>query len=172
MTQDITAIIDGIKHSVEAVGRSGHEEIYLDNVSFRVDASRLEIPHDSSVQAAQIECEAFINMVDFDDYDHSTGQIYILHDADEIDSDIISLQTLPSELMSGGRRVGMTATLASSDIANSLPQTVLNCEMLLRAIAEKIDATAGRITFNIAHAYVLWEDVEQIVDWDDMEIPR
>jgi hypothetical protein len=171
MTQDITAIIDGIKRSVEAVGRSGHEEIHLDNVSFRVDASKLDIPHDSSVRIAEIECEEFIGVIDVSDYDHSTGQIYIVYDKD-IDSDIIAIQLLPTEIVSSGRRVSMTVTIASSDVTNSLPQTVLNCEMFFRTIAERIGARPGRITFNIAHAYVLWDDVEQIVEWDDIEIPR
>lgn len=169
MTQDITAIIDSIKRSVEAVGRSGHEHVHLDNVSFRIDVSKLSIPHDSSFSEAKDWATTHSDGLDASEYDIDLGVVYV--DFGE-ESDIISLQTLPAERTTSGSRIDMTVSLASTDVTNSLPQTVLNCEVFLRQLADMVDAIAGRITFNIAYAYVQWDDVEQLVEWDDIEIPR
>ena len=169
MTQDITAIIDGGKRSVEAVGRSGHEYVYLDNVSFRIDASKLSIPHDSSLSAAKEWTAGLFEGLNIEEYDLDAGEIYI--DFGE-ESDIISIQALPAERTANGPRVDLTVTLASTDVTNSLPQTVLNCEAFLHQFADTVDALPGRITFNIAYAYVQWDDVDQLVEWDDIEIPR
>lgn len=169
MTQDITTIIDGIKRSVEAVGRSGHEYVYLDNVSFRINTSKLSIPHDSSLSEAKEWVAGLFEIINVKEYDVDTGEIYV--DFGE-DSDIISMQALPAERTASGPRIDLTVTLASTDVTNNLPQTVLNCETFLQRFASTVDALPGRITFNIAYAYVQWDDVEQLVEWDDIEIPR
>ncbi len=169
MTQDITAIIDGIKRSVEAVGRSGHEYVYLDNVSFRIDASKLNIPHDSSLGDAKGWATALLETINTNDFDIDLGEIYV--DFGE-ESDIISIQVLPAERTVGGLRLDATVTLASSDVTNDLPQTALNCEVFMQKFADNVGAKAGRLTFNVAYAYVQWDDIEQLVEWDDIEIPR
>lgn len=171
MTQDITAIIDGIKRSVEAVGRSGRDDVYLDNVSFRVDATRIDVPYDSSVTEAREAANWLVAHFDQEDYDPELGEIFLNNDEGDLD-EILCLQLLPVRRTGDGAFIDMTATISCSDVTNELPQTVLVCETVLHRLAEAAGMRAGRITFNVAHAYVQWDDVEQLVEWDDIEIPR
>lgn len=171
MAQNATSIIDGIKSSIETVGRSGREEVYLDNVSFRIDSSQLDVPHGSFVLYAKEVAECITSCFDPEDYDSDVGQI-ITNIESSILEEVVCLQVLPSRHTADGTVIDMTATVSISDVANELPQVVLICELVLHHIAEAVGAKAGRITFNVAHAYVLWDDVEQLVEWDEIEIPR
>ncbi len=170
MTQDVTAILDGIKRSVEAVGRSGRDEVYLDNVSFRIDASKLAIPHDSNLTSAEREAETLLGYFDTAECELDTVNV-IANDTD-IQDEIASFLILPKERTSVGSRIDMTVSVASSDVTNGLPQTVLVSELFLHRLATRFECVPGRITFNIAYAYVLWEDVEQLIDPEEIEIPR
>lgn len=170
MTQDVTAILDGIKRSIEAVGRSGRDEVYLDNVSFRVDTSKLAIPHDSDLTSAKKEAETLLSYFDTTECELDTVNV-IANDTD-IQDEIALFLILPEERTSVGSRIDMTVSVASSDVTNELPQTVLVSELFLRGLVERFNCVPGRITFNIAYAYVLWDDVEQLVDPEEIEIPR
>lgn len=171
MAQDATTIIDGIKRSVEAVGRSGRDEVYLDNVSFRLEATRLDVPHDSSVREAELVADWLLEHFDREGYEPERGEVLMNHEEGDLD-EVLCLQLLPVRRTGAGQFVDMTATISCSDVTNELPQTVLVCETALHRLAESVNLRAGRITFNIAHAYVLWDDVEQLVEWDEIEIPR
>ena len=169
MTQDVTAILDGIKKSVEAVGRSGSDEIYLDNVSFRINASKLDIPHDSDLTQGREDVETLFSAFDFTDYPTDEGRVFI--NDSEIAPDIVTFQTLPAEWMASGPRIDMTVNLSSSDVTNSLPQDVLLSQLFLHELTRQLEVKPGRITFNVSFAYVLWEDAEQLVEFE-IEIPR
>jgi hypothetical protein len=169
MTQDVTAIIDGIKGSIEAVGRSGRDAVYLDNVSFRINASKLDVPHDSGLVEGQTDAEEWLASFDLTEYSIEEGRVFVNNSDTAID--IVCLQTLPAERTSNGLRIDMTVTVSSSDAANELPQQVLLSELFLHELSQRLEAKPGRISFNIAYAYVLWEDVERLVE-DEIEIPR
>ena len=170
MTQDVTAILDGIKRSIEAVGRSGRDDVYLDNVSFRIDASKLAIPHDSDLTSAEKKSEVLLGYFDTAECELDTVNV-IANDTD-IQDEIAAFLILPEERTSTGSRIDMAVSVASSDVTNALPQTVLVSELFLQGLAERLGCVPGRVTFNIAYAYVLWEDVEQLIDPEEIEIPR
>lgn len=170
MTKDVTTYLDGIKSSIEAVGRSGRDEVYLDNVSFRIDASRLCIPHDSDLITAKEEAKLLLEHFEISECEPYTVNV-ITNDTDTQD-DIVAFQILPFELTPTGLRADMTVSISSSDVANSLPQTVLVSEIFLHGLASCLGCVPGRITFNIAYAFVQWEDVEQLIDPEEIEIPR
>jgi hypothetical protein len=169
MTQDVTGIIDGIKGSIEAVGRSGRDAVYLDNVSFRINAAKLDVPHDSGLVEGQIDAEEWLASFDLTEYSIEDGKVFVNNS--DIAFDIICLQTLPAERTSNGLRIDMTVTVSSSDVTTELPQQVLLSELFLHGLSQRLEADPGRISFNIAYAYVLWEDVERLVE-DEIEIPR
>jgi hypothetical protein len=170
MAQDITAILDSIKGSVEAVGRSGRDEVYLDNVSFRIDASKPAIPHDSDLATAKQEAEFLLEHFDISECELDT--VNIISNDTNTQNEISEFLILPVEQTPTGPRIDMTVTVASSDVTNELPQAVLVSELFLHGLAESLDCIPGRVTFNIAYAYVQWEDVELLIDPDEIEIPR
>jgi len=169
MDQDITAILDGIKHSVEAVGRSGRDEIHLDNIFFRTDASSLNVPLDSNLLAGREDLDVLLDAFDISYYDLETSNIFT-NDTD-VESGVVAFLTQPAELGPKGLRIDMTVVISTADVTNELPQTVLTSQLFLRALAEQLEVNPGRVTFNIAYAYVLWDDVEQLVEFE-IEIPR
>lgn len=171
MAQNATSIIDGIKSSIETVGRSGRGDVYLDNVSFRIDSSQLDVPHGSLIIYARVFAECFTSCFDPGDYNSDYGHVIFNFESSVLE-EIVCLQVLPSRRTADGTIIDMTVTILCSDVVNRLPQVVLTCELVLHHIAEAVGAKAGRITFNVAHAYVLWDDVEQLVEWDEIEIPR
>lgn len=61
MTQDISSIVESIQQSVERVGKSGRDTIYLDNVSFRIDAHRIDVPYGSDLRAAEADFDWFLS---------------------------------------------------------------------------------------------------------------
>jgi hypothetical protein len=77
MAQDITATIDGIRRSVETVGKSGREDVYLDNVSFRIGASADDVPLGSSVREAEERAPDLFDADALAVYDHELGQIFV-----------------------------------------------------------------------------------------------
>jgi len=169
MAQDVTAIIDGIKGSIETVGRSGQDAVYLDNVSFRINASNLDVPHDSDLEKGRVDTEEWLESFDLTADSIDEGIVFVNNS--EIAVDIVCLQTLPAERTLGGLRIDLTVTISSSDITNELPQQVLLSELFLHELSQQLEAKPGRITFNIAYAYVLWDNVEQLVEYE-IEIPR
>ena len=170
MAQDITAIIDGIKNSVEVVGRSGRDEIYLDNVSFRFDTSKLLIPHDSDLTSAEGEAKFLLKHFDIAEYELDTVNVFTNNTYTQ--DEIVAFLTLPPERTPVGFRIDMVVCVSSSDVTNELPQTVLVSELFLHELSKRLDCVPGRITLNIAYAYVLWDDVEQLIDPEEIEIPR
>ena len=66
MAQDITAIIENIQKSVEKVGKSGRDTVYLDNVSFRIDARRIDTPYGADRRAAEADFGWFLDCEDCD----------------------------------------------------------------------------------------------------------
>jgi len=169
MDQDITAILDGIKQSVEAVGRSGRDEIHLDNIFFRTDASSLSVPLDSNLLKSREDLEILLDAFDISYYDLETSNIFT--NDTEVESGVVAFLTQPAELGPNGPRIDMTVAISATDVTNELPQTVLTSQLFLRALAEQLEVNPGRVTFNIAYAYVLWDDVEQLVEFE-IEIPR
>lgn len=57
---EVTKAIDSIRSSVERVGRSWRDTVYLDNVSFRVSATRFEVPDGADTMAAREDFYWFI----------------------------------------------------------------------------------------------------------------
>ena len=169
MDQDITAILDGIKQSVEAVGRSGREEIHLDNIFFRTDASSLNVPLDSNLLKSREDLEILLDAFDISYYDLETSNIFT--NDTEVESGVVAFLTQPAELGPNGLRIDMTVAISAADVTNELPQTVLTSQLFLRALAEQLEVSPGSVTFNVAYAYVLWDDAEQLVEFE-IEIPR
>lgn len=61
---EVTKAIDSVRASVERVGKSGRDTVYLDNVSFRVSATRLEVPQGADEQAAREDFNWFLQCED------------------------------------------------------------------------------------------------------------
>lgn len=57
---EITKVIDSIRSSVEKVGTSGRDTVYLDNVSFRVSATKFEVPEGADLDAAREDFSWFL----------------------------------------------------------------------------------------------------------------
>lgn len=173
MTQDITTIVDGIKASIERVGKSARKEIYLDNITFRIDVLRAGLPRGCDIEAAKAHAEWFFKASDAEGYDPNVGH-FIVNDGGERspDNDIITFQLLPFEWANDGPKLSMTVNLWASDVVNDLPQTAAMCSEFLKRFADEVQAIPNRITFNVAYAFVLWDDVDQLLDWDEIEIPR
>ena len=57
---EITKVIDSIRSSVEKVGTSGRDTVYLDNVSFRVSATKFEVPKGADLDAAREDFNWFL----------------------------------------------------------------------------------------------------------------
>lgn len=62
---EITKAIESIRTSIERVGRSGRDTVFLDNVSFRVSATNLDIPFGADLPAAQEDFEWFLACEDY-----------------------------------------------------------------------------------------------------------
>jgi len=164
--QDATAIIDGIKGSVEAVGRSDRDGISLDNVSFRVDARELDVPHDSELEAADGVADLLYQMwTEEPSYD-----VFLVH-YEPAFPNCVALQTLRMEHRAGGIELDLVVTLSRSDVVRELPHDVLVCELFLHAIAAATCARPGLITFNVAHAVVGWDDATLVEEPYEIEIP-
>ena len=170
MAQDITSIIDGIRRSVETVGRSGREEVSLDNVSFRIDVATFEAPHGTSLAKARQHAPKLFSPEPLEAYNHELGQLFICEA--ELPYCVVAMQMLPTDHRGLQRFTDMTVTVSTSDVVNDLAQDALTCVTALRLMCEEVGTSPGRVTFNIAYAYVLWEDVELLVDPEEIEIPR
>ena len=66
MAQHISGIIDSVVSSVERVGKSGRDTVYLDNVSFRIDTHCVDVPYGSDLKAAEADFEWFLDCEDCD----------------------------------------------------------------------------------------------------------
>lgn len=64
MAKDVSDIIDNIVRSVETVGKSGKDTVYLDNVSFRIDANKVTPPYGSDLKAAEADFDWFLDCED------------------------------------------------------------------------------------------------------------
>jgi len=164
--QDATAIIDSIKGSVEAVGRSDRDGISLDNVSFRVDARELDVPHDSELEAAGEVADLLYQMwTEEPSYD-----VFLVH-YEPAFPNCVALQTLRMEYRTGGIELDLVVTLSRSDVVRELPHDVLVCELFLHAVAATTCARSGFITFNVARAVVGWDDATLVEEPYEIEIP-
>lgn len=157
-------MLDGIRKSVETVGRSGGEEVSLDNVSFRVRCSELNVPHDADLQTAQRDAADILSRADIGEI--SRGHILLNEREDGPYGNIVCWQFMPVDHRPGGPELDCTVTVGASDVANDLPQDVLTCEVLLREVASEAGMSAGWMTFNIAYAYVLWDDLEVVSEFE------
>ena len=167
--KDATTILDGIVRSIETVGRSGSDDVYLDNVSFRVDARRLDIPHDSFRPTAEFNAAKLHELCRPQSFDPEVG--FFTVEADAIDSNFAFLQILPVDYRAEGRHVNMSVTLPCVDAVNELPQAVLTMEIFLHKIASSLNVSPGHITFNVGVAFINWDDVTCAQD-PEIEIPR
>jgi len=164
MTKDITTVLDGIRQSVEKVGRSGRDEVFLDNISFRVLCSELNVPHDADLATAQRDTDDILSRAEIGDIDR--GHILMNEREDGPYGNIICWQFMPVDHRVGGVNLDCTVTVGVSDVANDLPQDVLTCEVLLRETADRFGMTPGWLTFNIAYAYVQWDDLEVVSEFE------
>lgn len=57
---EVTKAIDSIRSSVERVGKSGRDTVYLDNVSFRVLATQFQVPDGANVAEAREDLNWFM----------------------------------------------------------------------------------------------------------------
>lgn len=167
--KDATTILDGIVRSIETVGRSGGDDVYLDNVSFRVDAGELDVPHDSFRPNAEFNAAKLYELCKPHSFDAEVG--FFTNDVDVIDSNFALVQILPVDYRTDGRHVNITATLPCVDAVNELPQAVLTMELFLHKIAPSLGAKPGHVTFNIGVAFINWGDVSCAQD-PEIEIPR
>lgn len=166
--QDATAIIDGIKRSVETVGWSGRDGISLDNVSFRIDAQEIDVPHDSEIVEAMITADELAK--DFLE-DGALGYNYegvFLVYYNELLPNCVSLQVLLDDCH---RRLNMVATLHRTDVVNELPRDVLVCELLMEKFSLAANREPGFLTINVGVATVMWDDAELFEEPDEIEIP-
>lgn len=167
--KDATSILDSIVRSIETVGRSGGEDVYLDNVSFRVDARELDVPHDSFRPAAEFNAARLHELCWPCPLDPEAG--FFTVEADAIDPNFALVQVLPIDYRADGRHVNMAVTLPCVDAVNELPQAVLTMEIFLHKIASSLNVSPGHITFNVGVAFINWDDVTCAQD-PEIEIPR
>ncbi len=57
-------------------------------------------------------------------------------------------------------QIDVTVTLRSSDLANALSQDVMMTRLLLEYVCNKVDATPGKMTFNLTNAHVYYSDMD------------
>lgn len=164
--QDATAIIDGIKGSVEAVGRSDRDGISLDNVSFRVDARQLDVPHDSELGAAKAVAEFLYEMWS----EEPSYDVFLVH-YEPAFPNCVAMQTLRMEHRAGGTELDLVVTLSRSDVVRELPHDVLVGELFLHAVATATGTRPGLITYNVARAVVGWDDAALAEEPYEIEIP-
>ena len=164
--QDATAIIDGIKGSVEAVGRSDRDGISLDNVSFRIDARELDVPHDSELGTAG-EVADFLYQMWTED---PACDVFLVH-YEPAFPNCVAMQALRMEHRAGGTELDLVVTLSRSDVVRELPHDVLVCELFLHAVASATCARPGLVTFNVARAVVGWDDAALAEEPYEIEIP-
>jgi len=62
---EITKAIESIRASIERVGMSGRDTVYLDNVSFRVSATSFDVPRGADLSAAREDFEWFLACEDY-----------------------------------------------------------------------------------------------------------
>ena len=167
--KDATTILDGIVRSIETVGRSGSDDVYLDNVSFRVDARELDVPHDSSRPTAEFNAAQLYELCGSRPFDPEVG--FFTAEADIIDSNLAFVQILPIDYRADGRHINMATTLPCVDAVNELPQIVLTMEIFLHKVASSLGSKPGHITFNVGVAFINWDDVTCAQD-PEIEIPR
>lgn len=164
--QDATAIIDGIKESVEAVGRSGHDGITLDNVSLRVDARELDVPHDSEIGVASAVADFLYQAWS---EDPSLDVFLVYHEP--AFPNCVAMQPLRMEHRAGGTELDLVVTLSHTDVVRELPHEVLVAELFLHAIASATATRPGFVTLNAARATVGWGDAALAEEPYEIEIP-
>lgn len=166
--QDATATIDGIKRSVELAGRSGRDGITLDNVSLRVDARRLDVPHDTSLADAMADADVLsYDLLEDGVLGYNHEGVFLVY-SDQNFPNCVSLQVL---LVDHDKRLDLIATLHRSDVVNELPRDVLTCELLMDKFALAANRSKGFLTVNIGLATVMWDDAELQEEFDEIEIP-
>ena len=166
--QDATAIIDGIKRSVETVGWSGRDGISLDNVSFRIDARELDVPHDSSLADAIADADVLAyDLLEDGALGYNHEGVFLIY-SDQAFPNCVSLQVL---LIDHDKRLDMVAALHRSDVVNELPRDVLTCELLMDKFALAANRSKGFLTVNIGLASVMWDDAELVEEPEEIEIP-
>jgi len=162
--QDATTVIDGIQRSVEATGWSGRDGITLDNVSFRIDARRLDIPHDTEiVEALMTANDLAKDLLE----GFSNEGVFLVYSCEALPN-CVSLQVIQKE---NRQQLDMIATLHKSDVVNDLPRDVLVCELLMDMFALVANRHKGFLTVNIGLATVMWEDVQDLFEEEEIEIP-
>jgi len=169
--KDATEILDGIVRSIERVGRSGRDDVYLDNVSFRINSETLDIPHDSSLRDAESKVEEIWKKIGRRDFEPEVGFFSV--ETDLLSPNVSFIQILPIDYRSEGRKVNMMVTMPCVDAVRELPQEVLTLELFLHYVSSYMGLKPGHITFNIGVAFINWEDVTcEVGDLDELEIPR
>lgn len=168
--KDATAILDGIVRSIERVGRSGSDDVFLDNVSFRVNTETLDIPHDSSVRSAESVVRELWDACGRSDYEPDVG--FFTVEVDKVCPNVAFLQILPLDYHHDGKRVNMMVTVPCIDAVRELPQEVLTMELFLHFVADSLGVKPGHVTFNIGVAFINWDDVTCPIESPELEIPR
>lgn len=168
--KDATAILDEIVRSIEKVGRSGSDDVYLDNVSFRINTETLDVPHDSSLALAESTVQELWEACGPLNYEPEVG--FFTSEVDKFCPNVAFLQILPLDYRSDGRRVNMMVTIPCIDAVRELPQEVLTMELFLHFAALSLGVKPGHVTFNIGVALISWEDVNCPGDPFELEIPR
>jgi hypothetical protein len=80
----------------------------------------------------------------------------------------VSLQVILNE---NRQQLDMIATLHRSDVVNDLPRDVLVCELLMDMFALVANRHKGFLTVNIGLATVMWDDVQDLFEEEEIEIP-
>ena len=171
MTQNSTHTIEEIKGLIESIGRTGRDEVYLDNVSFHIEPHQFDTLYGSHAFGVEEVAKHIYSYFSPIDYDPVFGEV-IVKKGNLAPEELVCLQILPPSPSADGFLIDMTVTVSNSDVTNELSQVISICKLVLDHVVEEVGAKAGKITFNVAIAYVLWDDVEQIVEWDEIEIPR
>jgi hypothetical protein len=166
--QDATAIIDGIQRSVETAGWSGRDGITLDSISFRIDARRLDIPHDTEiVEALMTANDLAKNLLEGGALGYSNEGVFLVYSCEALPN-CISLQVILNE---NRQQLDVIATLHRSDVVNDLPRDILVCELLMDQFALVANRHKGFLTVNIGLATVMWDDVQNLFEEEEIEIP-
>lgn len=169
--QDATAVIDGIKKSVELAGWSGRNGITLDNVSFRLDIREVDVPHDTELsEASFIAGELAYDLLEDGALGYSQEGVFLIY-SDEMFPNCVSLQALLVDHGAEGKRLDLIANLHRSDVVNELPRDVLVCELLAHRFAYAANRRAGFLTINVGLATVMWDDADLFEEQDEIEIP-
>lgn len=167
MANNVAAILDGIKSSIEAVGKSHEEGIILDNLSFKIDGSFVDTSSDFICLEEANACARDLYEVWEDSLE--PPDVYLVYYSDAMPN-CISMQLIEMNRGKKQHELDLIVNLWKSDVVQELAQDILISQIFLNEVIKLKgwQVFPGRITFNVGLGIVKWTDSDPF----EIEIPR